>query len=911
MALTGANLRTRNQIDRLITTVIVSSIPVALYGVIQRAGLDPHPIPFEDHLERVISTGGHPIFLAAYLGLTIPVTVWRLLDIALQGGSLDAKRKAAFTLYALALATEITGFVLANSRGPLLGLCSAVIFMIIGFAAVAKKSRFLALPLILICAAFAFLVVLNIPGGPLSSLAELPLLHRFSHFVTNTRGSDTYRAAFWNTAERVLTENTQLPYPTGGLDNLRTWRWLIGFGPETVSNAMPHYYVYNEPGANLESRLHNVFWDTWFETGAIGLAAFLLLNAMLFFLAYQRLGLLAAPGSRSFFWAIIVTASLGGAALGAAREIGYAGPGAMTGFVAGLAVIPLTQRISKTENDALAETNSMDLLIVALLSCIAGHLVETSFAFSVAMTLPLVFVFSGCIIALSLRSGTQADSSIAFPVEEKSARNKSRVLPTPTGSILTSSLITAAILVTLLFGFVEIYTYEALTPGTILKMTLTRIKNEQGCSHLIEYLLLPTWIFASTAFAFDASGKRLEKVFWSHLALVLLGSAIPSIVFAFIRASQISSIGPIPRASAPAEAVLRAGSGYELLWVAFVLTTLALLAGTAVGIASEQKGGPRKTPSPPLSVGIAAFILFATAGIISWQSSLKPVLADMEAAWGNALAALNRHALSIEAFRQAVREQPEPIVYHRFLAMHLEQLAEGPTASDQMESRFAEAEQTLESATSRAHGLNRSFAQLTDIYLHWAAKEPDHERQLAISRKALVTLEKALIYEPGGELLWIEKAADYSAFLHDATNSESAMAQASRIRQDPIAWGSYVKDLAFSAPSPALFTAYARCSVQLYETGISRLPSKVAAAAGFRGKGITELSLGDLDQAEKDLSSADNSGKDGWEGEAALAQLYFRKHNLALSRQYLDSATSDCPDDLKSTLMQLRRQMGF
>ncbi|MDW8072225.1 MAG: hypothetical protein RMK79_12250, partial [Anaerolineae bacterium] len=42
-ALVASHLRTRAQLDRLMTTIILTSLPVGLYGIIQRYGLDPLP----------------------------------------------------------------------------------------------------------------------------------------------------------------------------------------------------------------------------------------------------------------------------------------------------------------------------------------------------------------------------------------------------------------------------------------------------------------------------------------------------------------------------------------------------------------------------------------------------------------------------------------------------------------------------------------------------------------------------------------------------------------------------------------------------------------------------------------------------------------------------------------------------
>ena len=59
-------LRERRQLDRLVTVVVVTSLPIALYGLVQRYKLDPLPWG-GDVTSRVASNMGNAIFVAAYL----------------------------------------------------------------------------------------------------------------------------------------------------------------------------------------------------------------------------------------------------------------------------------------------------------------------------------------------------------------------------------------------------------------------------------------------------------------------------------------------------------------------------------------------------------------------------------------------------------------------------------------------------------------------------------------------------------------------------------------------------------------------------------------------------------------------------------------------------------------------------
>lgn len=72
------NLRRKEQLERLITVILVTSVPSVLYGLVQNLGIDP--LPWLGNVQaRVASTMGNAIFIAAYLIMILPLTGYRLL----------------------------------------------------------------------------------------------------------------------------------------------------------------------------------------------------------------------------------------------------------------------------------------------------------------------------------------------------------------------------------------------------------------------------------------------------------------------------------------------------------------------------------------------------------------------------------------------------------------------------------------------------------------------------------------------------------------------------------------------------------------------------------------------------------------------------------------------------------------
>ncbi len=121
---TIGTMRSMAQARRVITAIIISSIPVAFYGLLQHFDLDPLPWA-GDVTERVAGHMGNAIFIAAYLIMVAPLTLARILasfshimyDEEVSGA--DVIRSSA---YIFTLAIQLITIYWSGSRGPWLGL---------------------------------------------------------------------------------------------------------------------------------------------------------------------------------------------------------------------------------------------------------------------------------------------------------------------------------------------------------------------------------------------------------------------------------------------------------------------------------------------------------------------------------------------------------------------------------------------------------------------------------------------------------------------------------------------------------------------------------------------------------------------------------------------------------------------
>ncbi|MGC9521691.1 MAG: hypothetical protein ACP5HG_07390 [Anaerolineae bacterium] len=121
------SLRTRVQLSRLITVLILNSLPVSLYGIIQHNGLDPLPWA-GDVTRRVASNMGNAIFVAAYLVMIVPLTATRIVQ---SFGDILGREEARISDvlrasgYIFIFAVQLLTIWYSRSRGPWLGIVAA------------------------------------------------------------------------------------------------------------------------------------------------------------------------------------------------------------------------------------------------------------------------------------------------------------------------------------------------------------------------------------------------------------------------------------------------------------------------------------------------------------------------------------------------------------------------------------------------------------------------------------------------------------------------------------------------------------------------------------------------------------------------------------------------------------------
>ncbi|MFN2270881.1 MAG: O-antigen ligase family protein [Anaerolineae bacterium] len=260
---TAANLRTRAQVNRLLRAIAWGSAPVVAYGLLQAAGIDPMDWR-TDAASPALSTIGRANFLGSYLVLAVPLTAGLLLT---------ARRRWP---YVLLLVGQATCLVLTQARGAWIGLGAATVVGLFAWGLATRDRRPVMGALLLLILGVAFVILLNLPNGPLTALAHMPGLERVATLARTDGGSTAARLTIWQSTLPLITA--------------RPW---LGYGPETMqpvfSRVFPPQLVYYQGRHATVDRAHNLWLDLGMSTGLAGTAAFAALLAGFVWLAWRGL----------------------------------------------------------------------------------------------------------------------------------------------------------------------------------------------------------------------------------------------------------------------------------------------------------------------------------------------------------------------------------------------------------------------------------------------------------------------------------------------------------------------------------------------------------------------------------------------------------------------------------------------
>lgn len=429
--LTAAHLRQPAQLRRLQHTIIVTSLPISIYGVFQHFGKDPLPWG-QDVSARITSSAGNPIFLAAHLIMAFFMTLERafscfaylLKDPARQeddaspeeGGQTPAADNSlagvlAGGSYLFVLVVQLLAIFWSQSRGPWLGLASGTYIFVLLLLTGMRPRNYRAWTAAwagLGAAGLVLLILLNTTALG-QSFRQVPVWGRLTTMLESAAGTGRVRVLIWEGTAAMMSPHQPLTYPDGSKDSVNPLRPLVGYGPETLWMAFNRFYPPElaqwESRNASPDRAHNETWDNLAMTGVIGLLAALLLFLSIFFWALRWLGLIRSRRDVILFFALLIGGGVLLCVLFLMRgvSVGFLGVNWPTGLILGL-IAYVTLAVFIQPQSSTGETHRpRQLLLIAALSAIISHYVEIHLGIAIASTRIYFWIFASLMLAIGMR----------------------------------------------------------------------------------------------------------------------------------------------------------------------------------------------------------------------------------------------------------------------------------------------------------------------------------------------------------------------------------------------------------------------------------------------------------------------------------------------------------------------------
>lgn len=718
-----ARLRTRTQLERLVTALLLPTFPIGAIATLQAAGFRPiGNIGLSQG--RMGSTLGNPISLGGYLIMVIPLTVWRIRQTWRQRTDDSVGSLTRPALYTLLLLLQVAVLVFSQSRGPILGLAAGVVLGLLVWAAARRSTRVVYAIVAGSALLIIFLLLLNVPQGPLTPLRDLPYVGRLGKILDpSDRGIATGRVHIWSGVMDTITA-----------DPLRT---LIGYGPDTLGIAFDRHYpvgflqVFNGAPERVD-RAHNVLLDVTATRGLLGLAAYLALVIGMFQLGLQYLGLL---GHKLRDFLRLAAVCLGGGlvlsvlAFAATGSSDYTGAALSLGVVAGLGLLLFWKTVTQPRKEAGRTTLSAgDTLVITLMAGLVAHWSEATVGIRVTETQLLFWTFAALLAVLISRGqdvGFWETSALASPSRTRGGRRRERGAVVDTGTALPMGFrpsawgaATGLMLVTL--------AYDLLVPDA---------------PRYVWLLMLGAWAFYAVWMVVE--GRANGSVAWQEMGAFAVTSLVPWILFA-------------PALTQALAAIRRNTFEFaNLIWLYFsgLLILLAVLAWTLC-----RATRTRRLWSGSVAVALYPVILVGALTFIA-VTNVKPMRADTYYNQARAYADdVDTRTQAIQAYQRAISLAPDQTKYYQSLGSTLFEEAErtGPPAENN--AYLNQAQQALYQAHARNPQDVTVNLALARVHWRWAEYATDQQAQIAHLTTATQYYQQAATLRPNQELIRTEWA---------------------------------------------------------------------------------------------------------------------------------------------------------
>ena len=890
----AVHLRTAQQVERLVTAIILPGIPLALYAIAQRAGFDPLPHYKAD--SRVFSLAGHPIFLAASLGMTAPFALWR----AVQGfRHLADRRPAAIAVAALWIAVSVAFvvvIVLTGSRGALLATIGTAAFFGIALGAAFHRRALIVWTLAACAIAIGILALISMPNGPFASFTKSPIAQRYSSTLPLAGKPDVYRDDIWAQIPKVMLARETFTFPDGRADWPQALRTTIGFGPETLTGVLPRCWSWRGPTGRTENSFHNLLWDAWYGTGALGAFATLGVFVAALILGCRTAGFLTGKGTRVAAGLGILTCAAGAIVPAAIFGIGYLGAGLQIGIAAGTGVALAASFFlrGKRAPQPAPEDWERRTLVVAATAAIVMHLAETATAFPVAGSSVLFWASMGLIASPAMRLPRREE----IRGDEPASSAEPWVMP----------LLSAAVMASLAFSFVQDLGMKARTPFEAVWNSLLQLSESDKPSHLFALVLIPSLALLSLFGAAEALGRKGGAI--AAMLRIAACGAVAFAVSAMLKAPTISGLGLSASASGTTADALALVP--KVAWMLAVCAALCSAFVVLLTLACKPRVGGR-TPFATWRGATVAVLGIAVALFtfrpIAWDYTVADAIADR----GISLRHHGRLESGVVLLEKAASLDPINFFHRTDTAETCVNLARIQNSPAEFSAWMRRAEASLLAAHARSP-LNGTSAPLGRLHFDWAMLPGDAKAKAEHAASARRFYDEALRHDPTAIHLWMESGWLDEVLLREPERAAQQFARADALSDvnSPEGWGAFFAERSFEPIHPALKRLAARRGIVHYEKELRRAEQLGRSPFALRiGKGTLHRNLRELDLALEEFRQAREvaTGDERWKADIMLAYTHADLGDKVSAQLSVISAFESAPASEHANLEKLRAEL--
>lgn len=949
-----ANLRRQAQVDRLISTAIVASLAVCLYGMLQRFQADP--VPWGGNVvSRITANMGNSIFIAAYIIMVFPLTAVRIVEsfgaILSERGRL-APNLARATAYVFIGALQLIALYFSGSRGPWLGWGASLIFIGLLLSLIWRKRWLTVSGVTAALVAALFLAVLNIAGGPLESLRTSPGIGRLGQLLDAESRTGRVRTLIWEGAAELVLPHAPLEYPDGSEDPFNGIRPLIGYGPESMYVAYNPFYqpelTQVEKRNASPDRSHNETWDALVITGLLGLIVHLALFGFVFYYGLRWLGLVRTKAQRNLFLGLLIGGGLASAVILVAwKGIPYFGVGLPFGVIIGLVVYLIVVALfgryesPRTDGEVLRA-----LVMTGLLAVIVAHFVEISFGIAIAVTRTYFWTFSGLLLLTGYilprdgaygasqageASGEPGSQRTPEPVKKekgpgtvaKKKRQAARAATRPAArstpawlqEALVGAFLLAILLATLGYNFIT-NASGGQTASSILGSSLASTRpGGGGSTYALITLIFITWLVGAVVLASESNLFQPVSAWGKTLAVILGVSLALGAFFWFWHSAGMAALAASRAANL--DDVLAQLRQYEGLLSRYYTYLLALVFGGAACLRVETiRRSSRATTSGLVAAPLALVLALAIAS----YTNLRVIQADISFKLAEPFARSGAWPVAISVYQRANELAPAEDYYYLFLGRAYLENAKAITDAQERERLVQQAANDLRKAQSISPLNTDHTANLARLHSLWASFTADPEQRAQRAQASSDYFARAVVLSPNNARIWDEWALLYLNTLQQPDEAYQRLQQALGI--DPYYdwtyallgdyYGRSVQE--FSAGQGVEKQSALKLAVEHYQKALELAsPSDVQMKYGYA------LALGGVetqrDQPENAIEAYElaiqlnPNSAEKWRVEETIARLYAQSGDRDNARVYAERALLAAPDDQRERLQTLVAQL--